>query len=76
MTRMLYYANLFIRTINSKLIKYFSSNSLCKVTPLKVDAIKIVRYDFDNLCNLRQYSHMDELRNQLKIMNCQFGFYT
>ena len=37
--------------------------------------MKIARYTLDRWTNLKQYSHMDETRNQLKTMNRQFGFY-
>ena len=39
------------------------------------DLAKIARYALDKWQNLKQYSVMDELRNQLKTMNRQFGFY-
>lgn len=41
----------------------------------KADALKIARYTLDSWTELRQYSFMDEIRNQLKIMNRQFDFY-
>lgn len=68
-------AGFFVSAINPKLIKDFGSNSLRKVKTDKADAVKIARYALDNWTDLRQYSHMDELRNQLKTMNRQFGFY-
>lgn len=68
-------ANLFVSTVNPKLIKDFDNNSLRKVKSDKVDAVKIARYALDKWQNLKQYSLMDELRNQLKTMNRQFGFY-
>jgi len=37
--------------------------------------VKIARYALDKWQNLKQYSLMDELRNQLKTMNRQFCFY-
>ena len=69
-------ANLFVSTINPKLIKDFDNDSLRKVKSDKADSIKIARYTLDKWHNLKQYSVMDELRNQLKTMNRQFGFYT
>ena len=36
--------------------------------------LKIARYTLDKWQNLKQYNVMDELRNQLKTMNRQFGF--
>ena len=68
-------ANLFVSAVNPKLIKDFSDNSLRKVKSDKADAVKIARYALDTWTELRQYSLMDEIRSQLKIMNRQFGFY-
>lgn len=68
-------ANLFVSTVNPKLIKDFDNDSLRKVKSDKADAVKIARYTLDKWQNLKQYSVMDELRNQLKTMNRQFGFY-
>ena len=68
-------ANIFVSTINPKLIKDFDNDSLRKVKSDKADAVKIARYALDKWQNLKQYNLMDELRNQLKIMNRQFGFY-
>ncbi|HBN83160.1 MAG TPA: IS110 family transposase, partial [Clostridiales bacterium] len=62
--------------VNPKLIKDFGTNSLRKVKTDKADSVKIARYALDNWSDLRQYSIMDELRNQLKTMNRQFNFYT
>ena len=68
-------ADIFVSTINPKLIKDFDNDSLRKVKSDKADAVKIARYALDKWQNLKQYSFMDELRNQLKTMNRQFGFY-
>ena len=68
-------ADIFVSTINPKLIKDFDNDSLRKVKSDKADAVKIARYALDKWQNLKQYSVMDELRNQLKTMNRQFGFY-
>ena len=68
-------ANLFVSIINAKLIKDFDNDSLRKVKSDKADSIKIARYARDKWTGLKQYSLMDEIRNQLKIMNRQFGFY-
>ena len=68
-------ADLFVSAVNPKLIKDFGDNSLRKVKSDKADALKIARYTLDSWTELRQYSFMDEIRNQLKIMNRQFDFY-
>lgn len=68
-------AGIFVSAINPKLIKDFDNDSLRKVKSDKADSVKIARYALDKWQNLKQYSVMDELRNQLKTMNRQFGFY-
>jgi len=75
LARELSQANLFVSAINPKLIKDFGDTSLRKVKSDKADAIKIARYALDSWNDLKQYSLMDEIRNQLKTMNRQFGFY-
>lgn len=68
-------AGLFVSAVNPKLIKDYDNDSLRKVKSDKADAMKIARYTLDKWLNLRQYSVMDEKRNQLKTMNRQFDFY-
>ena len=75
LVRALSQANLFVSAVNPKLIKDFSDNSLRKVKSDRADALKIARYTLDSWTELRQYSLMDEIRNQLKTMNRQFDFY-
>ena len=68
-------AGIFVSAINPKLIKDFDNDSLRKVKSDKADSVKIARYGLDKWQNLKQYSVMDEIRNQLKAMNRQFSFY-
>ena len=75
LARQLSLAGLFVTAVNPKLIKDFGAHSLRKVKSDKADAVKIARYTLDSWTELKQYSLMDELRNQLKTMNRQFGFY-
>ena len=75
LARELSLAGLFVTAVNPKLIKDFGDNSLRKVKSDKADAVKIARYTLDSWTKLKQYSLMDEIRNQLKTMNRQFGFY-
>ena len=75
LARELSLAGLFVTAVNPKLIKDFGDNSLRKVKSDKADSVKIARYTLDNWTELKQYSLMDEIRNQLKTMNRQFGFY-
>ena len=69
-------AGLFVSLVNPKLIKDFDNDSLRKVKTDKADSVKIARYTLDKWHKLKQYGVMDELRNQLKTMNRQFGYYT
>lgn len=69
-------AGLFVSAINPKLIKDYDNNSLRKVKSDKADSVKIARYALDKWQELSPYDSIDELRNQLKIMNRQFAFYT
>ena len=55
--------------------RYYEVLAHRKVKSDKADAVKIARYALDKWLNLKQYSLMDELRNQLKTINRQFGFY-
>lgn len=68
-------AGLFVSTINLNIIKDFGANSLRKVKSDKADTIKIAHYALDSWTELKQYSLMHEIRNQLKTMNGQFDFY-
>lgn len=68
-------ANLFVNVINSKLIKDFDNASPRKVKSDKAAAVKITRHALDKWKVLKHYKVMDELHNQFKIINCQFGFY-
>ena len=68
-------AGIFVSAVNPCLIKDFGDESLRAPKTDKADAMKIARFALDRWTKLRQYSRMDELRNQLKTMNRQFGFY-
>ena len=68
-------AGIFVSAVNPILIKEFGDDSLRTPKTDKADAKKIARYTLDRWTKLKQYSHMDETRNQLKTMNRQFGFY-
>ena len=68
-------AGLFVSAVNPKLIKDFDNNSLRRVKTDKADARKIGRFALDKWYKLRQYTAMDNIRTQLKIMNRQMSFY-
>ena len=70
-------SGLFVSAVNPQIIRHYQDedNSLRKVKSDKTDSLKIARYTLDRWAKLKQYGLMDELRNQLKTMNRQFGFY-
>lgn len=68
-------AGIFVSVVNPILIREFGNDSIRAPKTDKADAKKIARFTLDRWANLRQYSRMDEIRNQLKTMNRQFGFY-
>lgn len=69
-------AGIFVSAVNPKLIRDFGDESLRAPKTDKADSKKIARFALDRWTKLRQYSPMDESRNQLKTMNRQFSFYT
>ena len=69
-------AGIFVSAVNPKLIRDFGDESLRAPKTDKADSKKIARFALDRWTKLRQYSPMDETRNQLKAMNRQFSFYT
>lgn len=70
-------SGLFVSAVNPQLICNYQDedNPLRKVKSDKADSLKIARYTLDRWAKLKQYSLMDEVRNQLKTMNRQFDFY-
>ena len=69
-------AGIFVSAVNPLLISMFGDESLHTVKTDKADSKKIARFALARWSKLPQYGIMDETRNQLKIMNRQFGFYT
>lgn len=68
-------AGIFVSAVNPFLIKDYGDESLRAPKTDKADSQKIARFALDRWAKLVQYSRMDEVRNQLKTMNRQFGFY-
>ena len=69
-------AGIFVSAVNPILIKNFQDDDSFRAPKTdKADAAKIARYTLDRWTKLKQYGLMDEIRNQLKTMNRQFGFY-
>ena len=67
-------ANIFISAVNPKLIKGMGENTLRKIKTDPADSRKIAKYALDNWAELRQYSSMDDTREQLKALNSQYSF--
>ena len=68
-------AGIFVSAVNPLLIKEYGDESIRAPKTDRADAKKIARFALDRWTKLPQYSRMDDLRNQLKTMNRQFGFY-
>ncbi len=68
-------AGIFVSAVNPILIRDFGDDSLRAPKTDKADSKKIARYALDRWAKLKQYGSMDKIRNQLKTMNRQFGFY-
>lgn len=70
-------AGIFVSAVNPLLIKDFKDEDSFRAPKTdKADAAKIARYTLDRWTKLKQYGRMDEIRNQLKTMNRQYGFFT
>lgn len=71
----LYEAGLYVCILNPILIKQSGGGSVRKVKSDKKDAIKIAKYGLDNWSDLREYTPMDALRQQLKLFSRQYDLY-
>ena len=71
----LHKAGIFVSAVNPLLIKEYGNNSIRKVKTDSADALKIAKYTLDNWVDLRDYSPMEDIRNQLKTMNRQYQLY-
>ena len=69
-------AGIFVSAVNPHLIRNFGNNTIRKVKSDPADSRKIARYTLDNWAELREYSHMDTTRAQLKTLNAQMTFLT
>lgn len=74
-TQVLHEAGIFVSAVNPLLIKKYGNNSIRKVKTDKADALKIARYGLDNWVELREYTPMEAVREQLKILNRQYNLY-
>ena len=70
-------AGIYVSAVSPKLIKdYGTGNTLRHVKTDKADARKIAKYCLDRWAELREYTPMDTIHNQLKTLNRQCGLYT
>lgn len=67
-------AGIQVSVVNPVLINQYGDNSLRKVKTDKKDAMKIARYTLDNRNELRDYTKIDTLRDNLKSIARQFNF--
>jgi transposase len=67
-------AGIRVSVVNPVLIAQYGGNSLRKVRTDKKDSMKIARYTLDNRDELRDYTSVDMLRDNLKSFVRQFSF--
>lgn len=66
---------IYVCVLNPLLIKQSRGGSIRKVKTDKADALKIAKYGLDNWTNLREYTPMDTIRQQLKLYSRQYNLY-
>ncbi len=66
---------IYVSVLNPLLIKQSGAGSIRKVKTDKADAMKIAKYGLDNWVELREYTPMDTLRQQLKLCSRQYNVY-
>ena len=67
---------LFVSAVNPILINEYGNNSLRRAKTDKKDALKIAKYGLDNWADLREYTPMEAIRQQLKNASRQLDLYT
>jgi transposase len=65
----------YVSVLNPLLIKQSGGGSIRKVKTDKADAVKIAKYGLDNWMDLREYTPMDTIRQQLKLCSRQYDLY-
>lgn len=66
---------IYVSVLNPLLIKKSGAGSIRKVKTDKADAMKIAKYGIDNWMDLREYTPMGTLRQQLKLCSRQYNIY-
>ena len=64
---------IFVSVLNPLLIRQSGGGSLRKVKSDKADSVKIAKYGLDNWTDLREYTPMDTVRQQLKLCSRQYN---
>ena len=64
---------IYVSVLNPLLIKQSGGGSIRKVKSDKADALKIAKYGLDNWTELREYTPMDTVRQQLKLCSRQYN---
>ncbi len=71
----LHEVGIFVSVVNPLLINQYGNNSVRKVKTDKADAVKIARYALDNWAELREYSPMETIRQNLLLVCRQYNLY-
>ena len=66
---------IYVCVLNPLYIKQSGGGSIRKVKTDKADAMKIAKYGLDNWVDLREYTPMDTVRQQLKLCSRQYNLY-
>ena len=66
---------IYVCVLNPLLIKQSGGGSIRKVKTDKADAMKIAKYGLDNWADLREYTPVDTVRQQLKLCSRQYNLY-
>jgi transposase len=64
-----------VTVLNPLLIRRSGGGSIRKVKTDKADAMKIAKYGLDNWVDLREYTPMEAVRQQLKLCSRQYNLY-
>lgn len=66
---------IYVTVLNPLFIQRSGGGSIRKVKTDKADAIKIAKYGLDNWVDLREYTPMEAVRQQLKLCSRQYNLY-
>ena len=66
-------AGIYTSLVNPMLVHAYGDNSIRRVKTDKKDAVKIARYCLDSWDELRQYTHQNDTRQQLKMFSRQYN---